>query len=80
MISSSASIWPLAEDKLVVYRENRRILLEVLERAGAYKDYFSWTIPGGGFFTVFTFLNSGAHMVRTDDAMIENRSWNMVLW
>ena len=68
------SIWALAEDKLVVYRENRQILLDVLERElGAYRDYFSWTIPGGGFFTVFSFLNNGrGSTVRTDDAMIEN--------
>ena len=68
------SIWLLAEDKLVGYLENRQILLDVLERElGSYKDYFSWTIPGGGFFTVFTFLNNGkGDMVRTDDAMIES--------
>ena len=68
------SIWALAEDKLVVYRENRQILLDVLERElGAYRDYFSWTIPGGGFFTVFSFLNNGRGCtVCTDDAMIEN--------
>ncbi|MDB2416567.1 aminotransferase class I/II-fold pyridoxal phosphate-dependent enzyme [Pseudomonadales bacterium] len=67
------SIWPLAEEKLVVYRENRQILLEVFEREfGDHKDQFSWTIPEGGFFTVFTFLNTGAaEPVRTDDAMIE---------
>ena len=67
------SIWPLAEEKLVVYRENRQILLEVFERElGMHKAHFSWTIPEGGFFTVFTFLNTGAgEPVRTDDAMIE---------
>jgi DNA-binding transcriptional MocR family regulator len=67
------SIWPLAEEKLVVYRENRQILLEVFERElGDHKDRFSWTIPEGGFFTVFTFLNTGAaEPVRTDDTMIE---------
>ncbi|HCG70065.1 MAG TPA: hypothetical protein DE147_06370 [Gammaproteobacteria bacterium] len=68
------SIWPLAEEKLVVYRENREILLEVFARElGTYTEYFSWTIPEGGFFTVFTFLNSGAGKpVQTNDAMIEN--------
>ena len=68
------SIWALAEDKLVVYRENRQILLDVLEKElGTYRDYFSWTIPGGGFFTVFSFLNNGrGSTVRTDDAMIES--------
>ena len=67
------SIWPLAEEKLVVYRENRQILLDVFERElGAHKTHFSWTIPEGGFFTVFTFLNAGGgEPVRTDDAMIE---------
>ena len=68
------SIWALAEDKLVVYRENRQILLDVLERElGSYRDCFSWTIPGGGFFTVFSFLNNGqGSTVRTDDAMVES--------
>ena len=68
------SIWPLAEEKLVVYRENREILLEVFARElGAYTEYFSWTIPEGGFFTVFTFLNNGAGKpVQTNDVMIEN--------
>ena len=67
------SIWPLAEEKLVVYRENRQILLDVFEcELDMHKAHFSWTIPEGGFFTVFTFLNTGAaEPVRTDDAMIE---------
>ena len=43
-------MWPLAESKLVVYRENREILLEVLEQElGQYREYFSWTLPDGGF-------------------------------
>ena len=47
----------LAESKLVVYRENREILLEVLEQElGQHREYFGWTLPDGGFFTVFSFL------------------------
>ena len=67
------SMWPLAESKLVVYRENREILLEVLEQElGQYREYFSWTLPDGGFFTVFSFLADGVNgPVLTDDAMIE---------
>lgn len=50
------SIWPLAAQKLAVYAENRNILLEVLEeRLGDHQDLFSWTEPGAGFFSVFTF-------------------------
>ncbi len=65
-----ASMWQLAEKKLAVYRENREILLEVLEaELGAYPEHFSWTVPGAGFFSVFTFLQGN---VRTDDAFIEN--------
>lgn len=52
------SMWPLAEHKLKVYVENREIMLHILEqRLGGYSDHFSWTKPGGGFFSVFTFEN-----------------------
>ncbi len=65
-----ASMWPLAEKKLAVYRENREILLEVLEaELGAHPEHFAWTVPDAGFFSVFTFLQGD---VRTDDAFIEN--------
>jgi DNA-binding transcriptional MocR family regulator len=67
------SMWPLAESKLMVYRENREILLEVLEQElGQHREYFGWTLPDGGFFTVFSFLADGVNgPVLTDDAMIE---------
>ena len=35
---------------------------------GAHRDHFDWTVPGGGFFSVFSFKGDG---VRTDDAFIE---------
>ena len=51
------SLWPVAERKLEVYRENRAILLEGLEaKLGAYPRHFRWTRPEAGFFSVFTFL------------------------
>jgi DNA-binding transcriptional MocR family regulator len=64
-----ASMWPLAEVKLKVYRENREILLDILQcELGGHPDDFSWTTPQAGFFSVFTFHNPA---VRTDDAFIE---------
>lgn len=64
------SMWPLAERKLVVYRENRSIMLDILERdLGQYPDHFSWTQPGAGFFSVFTFRSD---RVVTDDAFIKS--------
>ena len=64
------SMWPLAEVKLSVYRENRSILLDVLDRElGGLSEYFSWTKPEAGFFSVFTINIPG---VRTDDEFIEN--------
>lgn len=64
------SMWPLAERKLIVYRENREIMLSILERElGDHDDLFSWTHPGAGFFTVFTFKTD---RVRTDDNFIES--------
>ena len=63
------SMWPLAEVKLAVYRENRAIMLDVLERKlGAYPDQFKWTKPGAGFFSVFTINIAG---VKTDDEFVE---------
>jgi 2-aminoadipate transaminase len=68
--SERKSLWPVAEGKLTVYRENRRIMLEGLERGlGKFPEQFHWTRPQAGFFTVFTFLNSA---VRTDDEFINN--------
>jgi DNA-binding transcriptional MocR family regulator len=62
------SLWPVAEEKLAVYRENREIMMEGLERGlGAYPDHFHWTHPQAGFFSVFTFRKPG---VRTDDAFV----------
>ena len=64
------SMWPLAERKLIVYRENRSIMLDILERElGQYADQFGWTQPGAGFFSVFTFKSNE---IVTDDAFIES--------
>ena len=64
------SMWPLAHKKLEVYRENREIMLSMLDdELGAYPEHFSWTRPGAGFFCVFTF-KSGE--ITTDDAFIES--------
>ena len=64
------SMWPLAEAKLRVYEENRAIMLDILQdRLGAHPDKFSWTQPGGGFFSVFTFLEE---KVSTDDAFVND--------
>jgi DNA-binding transcriptional MocR family regulator len=62
------SLWPVADEKLKIYRDNRSIVLDGLEKGlGAYPESFSWTHPEAGFFTVFTFLNPN---VSTDDAFI----------
>ncbi len=66
--SERTSMWPVAEEKLDVYRENREIMLQGFESSlGAYPDLFHWTIPMAGFFSVFTFL---AGTIRTDDEFI----------
>jgi (S)-3,5-dihydroxyphenylglycine transaminase len=63
------SLWPVAEEKLEVYRENRQILLDGFESAlGDHRDHFHWTVPAAGFFSVFTFLKGD---LRTDDEFIE---------
>ena len=63
------SLWPVAEEKLAIYRENRRILLDGLEdELGQFRDRFHWTEPEAGFFSVFTFKQAG---VVTDDAFIQ---------
>jgi 2-aminoadipate transaminase len=68
--SERQSLWPVAEGKLSVYRENRGIMLDGLnEGLGQYPEHFHWTRPQAGFFTVFTFLQGE---VRTDDEFINN--------
>ncbi len=63
------SLWPVAERKLEIYRENRQIVLDGLEQGlGDAPERFRWTHPEAGFFTVFTFLGD---RVTTDDAFIE---------
>ncbi len=63
------SLWPVAAAKTAVYGENRRILLDGLERyLGDHPELFSWTKPGAGFFSVFTFRDG---RVRTDAAFVE---------
>ena len=62
------SLWPVAEAKLKIYRENRHIVLDGLQRRlGAHADRFRWTHPEAGFFTVFTFLDPA---VTTDDQFV----------
>ena len=66
--SERTSMWPVAEEKLEVYRENREIMLQGFESSlGAYPDLFHWTNPMAGFFSVFTFLSG---TIRTDDEFI----------
>ena len=64
------SIWPLAEEKLAVYRDNRSIFLEEMAQAlGPYPEHFSWTHPAAGFFSVFTFHDPS---IRTDDDFVNS--------
>ncbi len=66
-----ASLWPVAERKLEIYRENRSILLDGLAaKLGAHPERFRWTTPQAGFFSVFTFLGEGGERVVTDDAFV----------
>ena len=63
------SLWDVAEEKLLVYRENRQILLDGLDEGlGAWPAEFHWTRPEAGFFSVFSFLQPG---IVTDDAFTE---------
>jgi DNA-binding transcriptional MocR family regulator len=63
------TMWPIAERKNAVYGENRQILLDGLEEyLGEFPDHFTWTKPGAGFFSVFTFKRGG---VRTDQEFVE---------
>ncbi|MBB3168537.1 pyridoxal phosphate-dependent aminotransferase [Simiduia aestuariiviva] len=49
------SLWPVAEQKNQIYRENRQILLDTFsEQLSDQPELFSWTEPGAGFFSVFT--------------------------
>jgi DNA-binding transcriptional MocR family regulator len=62
------TLWPVANEKLAIYRDNRQIVLDALQaELGAFPESFSWTHPEAGFFTVFTFRNPA---VTTDDAFI----------
>jgi DNA-binding transcriptional MocR family regulator len=64
------SLWPVAETKLAVYRENRQILLDGLNDAlGNYPEHFGWTVPDAGFFSVFTFKTPG---LETNDAFVRS--------
>ncbi len=67
-MSLRKSLWPVAEEKLRVYRENRTIMLDLLhQHLGDYEKYFGWTHPEAGFFTVFTFKQN---QVITDEDFI----------
>jgi len=69
-----ASLWPVAEDKLAVYRENRQIMLDGFERElGQYPDKFTWTHPGAGFFTVFSFQDGS---VVCDESFVSDLASN----
>ncbi|MYD42688.1 MAG: aminotransferase class I/II-fold pyridoxal phosphate-dependent enzyme [Gammaproteobacteria bacterium] len=62
------SLWPIADEKLRIYKENRDIVLEGLAHGlAAYDDLFSWTQPDAGFFTAFTIKSPH---VRNDDEFI----------
>ena len=62
------SLWPVAERKLAIYRENRAIFLAGLAaKLGDASSLFAWTTPEAGFFSVFTFVNP---KVVTDDAFV----------
>ena len=64
--SLRSSLWPLAEEKLQIYRENREIVLRGLDRGlGEYRQCFEWTQPDAGFFSAFTLKHSD---VKVDDA------------
>ena len=58
----------MANAKLEVYRENRSIMLDGLQRSlGAWPERFRWTVPEAGFFTVFRFLDPD---IVTDDEFV----------
>lgn len=50
-----SSLWPIAQDKLQIYEQNRTIVLQGLKNGlGSYSEVASWTEPAAGFFTAFT--------------------------
>ncbi|AFU97444.1 pyridoxal phosphate-dependent aminotransferase [Simiduia agarivorans] len=60
--ATRASLWPMAEQKIALYRENRDLLLSTLkQRLGDHPDLFQWTEPGAGFFSVFTLNHPSLH-------------------
>ena len=66
--SLTESMWPLAEEKLQIYRENRRLVLDGLsDGLGDHLDVFAWTKPDAGFFIAFTIKAAGA---RVDDEFV----------
>ena len=70
------SLWPVAEGKLAVYRENRAILLDGLEaKLGDHPTRFRWTVPEAGFFSVFTFLGPGCRHRRRLRRPIRCGTW-----
>ncbi len=63
------SLWPVAAAKNAVYGDSRKILLDGLESyLGEHREHFSWTKPGAGFFSVFTFEKK---QVRCDQELVE---------
>lgn len=53
--NTRASLWPIAEQKIALYRENRDLLLTTFkDRLGDHPELFQWTEPGAGFFSVFS--------------------------
>lgn len=52
-----SSLWPIAEQKIGVYGENRAILLQGLQQLLGGTGISTWTEPGAGFFSVMTFLD-----------------------
>ena len=64
------SLWPVAEPKLAIYRQNRAILLDGLNaKLGGQPERFHWTTPEAGFFCVFTFAHGD---VVVDDVFINH--------
>ena len=57
-----------------MYRENRQIMLDGFERElGKYPDKFTWTHPGAGFFTVFSFQDGS---VVCDESFVSDLASN----
>lgn len=68
------SLWPVANEKLRVYKENREILLAGLEaKLGSFPEVFSWTNADAGFFSVFTVNHPN---IKVDDEFIEKLTSN----